>query len=118
MKGGDWYSDGVRHAARVARLDAVDVNRELANRVAGDQQIERRARSSRLPNCDELLRLQTDAIPGVAGIGFDALLVERLVKRDGRPARVVEVGIGPAGIVANLETPGPVEVDDAPNASR
>jgi hypothetical protein len=58
-----------------------------------------------------LLSGQTQAVPGVAGVGVDSLFDERGSQGDFFPAGIVEAGVCPGWIIAGVEAPGTVEVD-------
>src|ERR1019366_4725763 len=64
---------GVGHAASSTRVEAVDVDGELSDGPAGDEQRERLV-SLRMTGLGELIRLQPKAIPAVSGVGVESLL--------------------------------------------
>ena len=100
-------------------LDAIDVDRDLANRISGDKQSRRCWLSGRPAKLrDRCLRLQPNAIPGKAGIRVDSL-GRRAAPRGLRlPVGIVESRDGPLGIVAFAKTPCAVEGFDITDAGR
>src|ERR1700738_4656346 len=104
----------VGHAAGTGGFVAVDVDGELAGEVAGDEQGEQRIVFDEV-EAGELLRLEAQPVPGVAGVGVEHLVNEQLAYIHVTPGRVVEGGVGPAGVVADGKAPGSVELEDGVN---
>ncbi len=86
----------VRHAARMAGLDTVDIYGELSDGVAGDEQV-KLLFAGKAVELGELLRLQAEAIPAKSGVGLYSLLGQRLAQGDGGPGGIIEGGDRPTG---------------------
>src|SRR5664279_3548104 len=65
------------HATRVARFAAVDVDGKLPEGIAGNEKFEGRGA---IVAIGELLRLQSQAVPCIPGVGIDALFGKHLAE--------------------------------------